>query len=69
MLSAEYIASGPLLSLCGLDEATVLGNIDEWLRLGDFISNYLGFPTREKLDAIQRWVRPARLARIIINRR
>ncbi|EIE22379.1 P-loop containing nucleoside triphosphate hydrolase protein [Coccomyxa subellipsoidea C-169] len=50
----EYIASGSLLSLCGLDEATVLGNIDEWLRLGDFISNYLGFPTREKLDAIQR---------------
>jgi hypothetical protein len=56
MLCADYITSGPLLSICGLEHAAVLGNIDEWIRLVDVIGNYLQFPSREKWDAVQRWV-------------
>ncbi|KAK9915446.1 hypothetical protein WJX75_009273 [Coccomyxa subellipsoidea] len=51
---SDYITSGPLLSICGLEHAAVLGNIDEWIRLVDVIGNYLQFPSREKWDAVQR---------------
>lgn len=56
MFHAEYIASGPLLSLCGLEQSAVLSNIDEWIRLGDVIIQILNFPSREDLDDIQRCV-------------
>ncbi|BDA43365.1 D-glycerate 3-kinase, chloroplastic [Coccomyxa sp. Obi] len=50
----EYIADGPLLPLCGLEQTAVLSNIDEWVRLGDVIINILGFPPKEQLDSVQR---------------
>jgi hypothetical protein len=53
-MCADYIASGPLLPLCGIDKEGVHGDIHEWLKQGDFLIDCLQFPPKEQLDAVQR---------------
>ncbi len=51
---ADYIAHGPLLPLCGINKTQVNGEVDDWLKQGDFLAEQLGFSSRDQLNDIQR---------------
>lgn len=52
---AQYIASGPLLEVCGISASSISSNLAEWKKLGDRLADQLGF-NAQCLDEVQRCV-------------